>query len=378
LNKLAKSLTMSPNSFHSIRIPRFCIVFLLLMVFMISQSQNEQLLNLDTQDRVNNILVSPKSKLSAYISSDPIIISGNSDFATKAGIYGWSGDGNSSNPYIIENLQIINNTNSSAGISITGVSIYFIIQNNYIEMTGISSNGIELSSTSNVATIQDNIFNNNTGHGVYLYNSDNITILHNNFTNNKGSGFHTWFGTQTKILNNTFYKNDDGLYLRSTSNNILMHNNISSNTVGIFHSGGNTYNTYYNNTFKDNVNYHIHTQPDYEYNNITYNVFDNSSSNIYFSGTVNHNLIYNNNFTNNGGGIRFTVNPSNNSVYNNRFLNNAYGVWSDIGTGKIYNNIFIGNGYAIDIIFYHMQVQLNNYHHQRVQYRQDHFPQYNS
>ncbi|MHA2274653.1 MAG: NosD domain-containing protein [Candidatus Kariarchaeaceae archaeon] len=338
---------MSANSYLPFRIPKFCIVFLLLIILTISQTQNEELLSQNVHDQGNNDLISSRSKLSSYISSDPIIISGDSDFDTKAGIYGWSGNGNYSNPYIIENLQIVNNTNNSYGISITSVSKYFIIRNNYIEMTGISSTGIELTSTSNVGTIHNNIINNNTRYGIYLYNSNNVTVTYNEITDNQNAGLHTYGSSQNTIHYNKFSLNDDGIYLRNSNFNSLMHNNISSNTAGIFHSTGTRYNTYYNNTFNYNVNYHINSHPDFEYNIISYNTFNGSGSNFYFQGNADHNLIYRNNFTNNNGGIRFTSFPTNFSIYENLFIDNEYGIWGAIGSTWVYNNTFIGNDYGI-------------------------------
>jgi ABC-type phosphate transport system substrate-binding protein len=43
---------------------------------------------------------------SAYTVHGTIRIDGDTDFATQAGIEGWSGDGSETNPYIIENYDI--------------------------------------------------------------------------------------------------------------------------------------------------------------------------------------------------------------------------------------------------------------------------------
>ena len=82
-----------------------------------------------------------RNKLSSLTVSDPIVVSGNSDFDSKAITYGWSGNGSSSNPYIIENLSIINSTDSTYGISIS-TTWHFVLRTNYIEMKGEGSSGI--------------------------------------------------------------------------------------------------------------------------------------------------------------------------------------------------------------------------------------------
>ena len=338
------------NKVNSLIPKTICLLFIavfLLFPITINEINNSSIQHTDETTTGNKIL----SKLSSLTSSDPITISGDTDFATQASLNSWPGNGSSTNPYIIQNLQIINNTNSSQGISISGVTKYFIIRNNYIEMTGLNTYGIYLYQTSNVGTIYNNTLYNNTQYGVYLYYSHNTTVSNNYFSYNKQAGLHTFYTNSTTITYNTFDSNNDGIYLRRSSHNLVMHNTISNNTEGIFHQADTNYNTYYNNTFKDNT-YNIHTQPAFDYNNISYNIFDNSSSNIYFSGTVNHNIIAHNNFTN-GGGIRFastTPKPVNNSLYDNLFINNSYGIWSDLTNSKVYNNTFINNGYGIQAI----------------------------
>ena len=337
------------------------ICFFFLAVFLLFPVTIHVTYRPDIQHSGNN---SPDNsfhlKLSSLTVSNPISISGDSDFANQASSHSWLGDGSSSNPYIIQNLQIINNTNSSSGISISSVTKYFIIQNNYIEMTGLNANGISLSQTSNVGTITNNTFFNNTQYGVYLYYSHNTTVSNNSFSYNKQAGLHAFYANQTTIINNSFVDNEynsnsNGIYLRASHYNLLKDNIISRNWYGIFASTGSTHNTFINNTFKDNIN-HILAQSatafPFYYNNFSYNTFDNATtSNIYFSGQANHNIIAHNNFTNNADGIRFTSNPQNNSVYDNRFINNSYGVWGDLSNTKIYNNTFVNNGYGIDVIF---------------------------
>ncbi|MHA2054454.1 MAG: NosD domain-containing protein, partial [Candidatus Hodarchaeales archaeon] len=123
-----------------------------------------------------------RNKLSSLTVSDPIVVSGNNDFDLKASTYGWSGNGTSSNPYIIENLSIINNTGSTYGISIS-TTRYFVIRNNYIEMTGVGSSGIYFSSVNNVGTIYNNTLFNNTLYSIYLSSSNGNKILNNIITN---------------------------------------------------------------------------------------------------------------------------------------------------------------------------------------------------
>lgn len=356
------AVTMTNKNKVNSSIPKvFCFLFLavfLLFPITINEANNTSVQQTNEKTTDNTIL----SKVSSLTSSDPITISSDADFATQASTYSWPGDGSASNPYIIQNLQIINNTNSADGISISGVTKYFIIRYNFIEMTGTSSSGISIDHSSNVGTIYNNTLYNNSQYGVYLYYSHNTTVSNNVFSYNKQAGLHAFFTNQTNILNNEFYdnaynSNSNAIYLRASHYNILKNNTISRNWYGIFHSTGSTHNTYVNNTFKDNIN-NILAQSSssypFDYNNLSYNSFDNSTtSNIYFSGTVNHNIIAHNNFTNNNDGIRFAssvAKPVNNSVYDNLFINNSYGIWSDISNSNIYNNTFINNQYGIEAI----------------------------
>ena len=65
----------------------------------------------------NNNFINSRNKVSSYTISDPISITSDSDFSTQAINNGWAGNGSASNPYIIENLQIVNATNNTNGIS---------------------------------------------------------------------------------------------------------------------------------------------------------------------------------------------------------------------------------------------------------------------
>ena len=148
-----------------------------------------------------------RNKISSLTVSDPIVVSGNNDFDSKAITYGWSGNGSSSDPYIIENLSIINSTDSIYGISISSVTTkYFIVRNNYIEMTGVGSSGVYLYNVDNVGTIYNNTVVNNQDYGIYLYSSHVINITSNIVKNNR-NGIRIYLDGGNRVENNVIQNN---------------------------------------------------------------------------------------------------------------------------------------------------------------------------
>lgn len=64
--------------------------------------------------------------------NQPIAVMNDTDFGAKAELYNWTGTGDPSNPYIIENLSIVND---SVCIFITNTNRHFIIRNCSLKYT---------------------------------------------------------------------------------------------------------------------------------------------------------------------------------------------------------------------------------------------------
>ncbi|MFW9854468.1 MAG: NosD domain-containing protein [Candidatus Thorarchaeota archaeon] len=306
----------------------------------------------------------PLFNLQSYTAHDPVVINGNSDFASQALNEGWLGNGSSSNPYIIENIAIVNSTDGIYGVSIA-TTMYFVIRHSYIEMTGVGSSGIFFSSVNNVGTIYNTTLFNNTQYGIYLSSSDGNNITHNLIQNNHEIGINIWASNANIIEYNTIIENTEitgAIKLTVSSYNKINHNNISYNLNGIAHSSSCDFNTYYNNTFSHNIQYSIWSSSFFEYNNISKNDFIyNGDTIIFFQSFTSHNIFSGNMFENNTGeGVRFASSSDNNSIYDNTFTNNTYGLNSNVGASWVYNNTFKGNSYALRILNGFYGVYQNN------------------
>ncbi|MEM4161381.1 MAG: fibronectin type III domain-containing protein, partial [Thermoplasmata archaeon] len=138
---------------------------------------------------VNEIGEGPKSNEASavpYGGFERIHINGNADFASKAALYGWEGDGSQGNPYIIENYSIDGNGTEYC-IWIENTDVYFVIRNcnvygatDYNDTPG--GTGIALNNVRN-GTLENNKCNNSR-YGIYLYGGSQ----YNNITNNNASG----------------------------------------------------------------------------------------------------------------------------------------------------------------------------------------------
>lgn len=126
----------------------------------------------------NNLKISAENKLDdliKYTPSQEIEIESDSDFVS----YGFTGSGTSIDPYTIENLEIT--TEVFAGISISGTTAHFVIQN--CTILEVMSTGIRMY---DVALGTANITNNtiyNCFRGIWISNSGNTTISNNLFEN---------------------------------------------------------------------------------------------------------------------------------------------------------------------------------------------------
>jgi parallel beta-helix repeat protein len=128
-----------------------------------------------------------------YISHDPIRINSNGEFASMAGLEGWTGDGSPGNPYIIEGYDI-NGSGYGYCIYIGNTTVHFEVKDSYLhEASGIWSfpyypdSGIMLYKIQNGTIINNNISLNNR-HGIHLYYANNNIIVNNNASSNNRDG----------------------------------------------------------------------------------------------------------------------------------------------------------------------------------------------
>lgn len=151
-----------------------------------------------------------------------------------------TGEGTSSNPYLIKNL-IIDAGGLGNGIFIGNSSEYFKIENCTVFNSALDTNygGINLN------YVQNGILVNNTSrdnyHGIKIWSSINIQIIRNRINNNIGGGIEL------------VYTNNSILYLNTVINNLVAigfwwsFNEYNSREKFTYTYQGNTYTNYLGN-----------------------------------------------------------------------------------------------------------------------------------
>jgi parallel beta-helix repeat protein len=139
----------------------------------------------------------------------PIVITSNANFAATALAENWPGNGSSSNPYIIDGLDIDRGGVAGHCISITGTGVYFTISN--CSLTGA---------------------NTASGAGIYLLQVTNARIA-NNILYNNFFGIHLDWGALSTVANNNCSANGEGIWLDDSDDNTVANNTCTNNGVGI-------------------------------------------------------------------------------------------------------------------------------------------------
>ncbi|MHA2105814.1 MAG: right-handed parallel beta-helix repeat-containing protein, partial [Candidatus Hodarchaeales archaeon] len=292
----------------------------------------------------DNIYTLIKPAIKAVSPHDPISIDGNADFATQAGIEGWQGNGSQSNPYIIENYFINNDSNN--GISIRNSNVFFIIRN--VWANGSVPYGFYLDNTDNGA-----LYNNsatNTQNGFQLLYSDYNTLVGNNASD--GEGFRVQWSNNNILTYNTATNCPIvGFYLESSSQNFLTNNTAdNSNNFG-FYLASTHQNTFINNTAISNVVYGFHLYSSTQNSFTSNNIINQNSHGFYFRGSSNLNSLSLNTVSDNNGAGAYIDDSSENTLSQNIFENNGYGVrlTSSTAFNIVIDNIFISNSFG-DVI----------------------------
>ncbi|MCE7737355.1 MAG: hypothetical protein GPJ54_20870, partial [Candidatus Heimdallarchaeota archaeon] len=247
---------------------------------------------------------------SAYTLVSPIYIDGN--FSSTATLMGWVGDGSSTSPYIIENIEI-QGTEFDTLITIANTVDYFIIRNSFIHG---GDRGIFLDNADR-GSITSNVVSNNTSHGIVLASASRVNITDNQISYN-GNGVFSFFPFLILVSGNEIHHNTlVGVDLEQSSNNTVSNNDVHHNPIGILMQ------------FQSQSL----TQSSYVLHN---NVHDNSEQGIYLdrSKIV---QVYNNTVYRNGDGIRNNAGEDNH-IYENVIEDNKYGIYI-IGGLQDTNNI---------------------------------------
>ena len=305
----------------------------------------------------------------------PVHIFDDSDFTS----YGFSGEGTSEQPYLIENLTMITDivaitifnttkhfivrncliSSGSIGIHVDLVAFQTaIIENNYIT-SGPLDHCIAISYSSG-AIIRDNICKNGMhGIGIYdshstiisnntcinnnddainSYGSGNILIKNNYCTGSSLSGINLYNAGLPTIINNTCnYNNWHGISVSHSTSITVVNNTCSENRfsgIALAYSNG----LVKNNTFADN-NVGIRLSNSKQ-GNYTHNMIErNEGYGIYVSANSNNNIVHSNNFTDNNLG-------GSSQAYDSGMDN----IWCDEinQIGNFWNDWFTDDPYPID------------------------------
>jgi parallel beta-helix repeat protein len=171
-----------------------------------------------------------------------------------------------------------------------------------------------------MTTIQGNSMTN-TGFGVMVFSSSNITIALNRLLNAGAEGVYLYEGSQCMISSNLINTGGHGIYLAYDSNsNFIWNNSITGNNEGIYFTGFDSAHPSRLNTITGN------------------NISGNAVDGIWLQYAQGNTISWNN-VSGNGYGIRLnSTSTSANRLFLNNFTGNAVNAYSDCPAGSNYWN----------------------------------------
>ncbi|MFH0815875.1 MAG: NosD domain-containing protein [Methanobacteriota archaeon] len=344
----------------------------------------------------------PAGKWTAYVAHAPIRIDSNADFNAAHGVS--TGNGTSSNPWIIENWEIsgeesgycmyIGNTtdcftvrgchlHDAYGIGITPYFldsglILFNARNGTIMNNTASSNdnaGFHIVGSSNSVVVADNTAIYNI-EGIIIESSSGVTLMGNNVSSNYDDGIYTYEASGNFIINNTAINTFNGIHIVSSDDNIITGNAVSSSSdgIGIYFelSGGNmlsdnTANSSLYGIYLDSSNGNIlenntansnYEDGIYVFESIGNVISDNIASLNGWSGIClffnsdNNTMIRNVVFSNEECGIEIDSSASNKVFKNSATLNHYFGIYLDAASDFVLanNTVSSNDGCGIYVI----------------------------
>lgn len=333
---------------------------------------------------------------SDYQEINPLVIIGNDDWQQLANSVPWcNGSGNIDDPYIINNVYI-NGRNQNNCVTIINTSVYFIIQNcfinnskDYYTFAGIYLENVENSMILNnillfhytgikLLNSHNNLIKNNLlescYYGIHLRASSNNIISNNKVKFNEIKGISVLQDSNFNLIyeNNINHSGFDGITVLDTNNNEIFNNTILNFEYrGIFTNG---YTLIKNNVIKNgeiailvwgysnNItgNRFKNCGISFSKNSFTYSLEELSSQIIDISNLVNGNPVYyyvnesglsSNNFTN--AGQILLVHCNNSKISNLTISNTTEGIFSYLSRNLTISSCKIENttGYAINLEF---------------------------
>ncbi|MHA1199000.1 MAG: right-handed parallel beta-helix repeat-containing protein, partial [Candidatus Heimdallarchaeaceae archaeon] len=144
---------------------------------------------------------------------------------------GFSGTGNSNDPFVISNLSIT--TSASRGIEIVDTTVHFVISSCYMESDGY---GIEIDNAApGTVTIINCTMNGNTWDGIYISDTESVSIINSTITSNDAEGIKLNQSPGALIFNNTVEDNAEmGISLWHSSNSTLIDNTMVKDAIYLY------------------------------------------------------------------------------------------------------------------------------------------------
>jgi len=366
---------------------KISILMLVLSLFILN-SKSFQLIHIETNE--NNINYQHFEYLNLEISGtiieDPIFINGS---ATGVEAHNWAwaedqdwctGTGSLNDPYVIENLSIDGN-NQTTCIEIHNSDKVLIIRNCTVFNSRSESDpgaGIWLENVTNSIlsnnecfenaygifmeqcsynTITENTASNNAWAGIHIFQCINNTISNNIANNNVGVEFESigiclWLCDFNNVSENVANYNKYGIWLSSqvtiwgSHNNTISNNTASYNEVVIVLYGilGRCYdNLVSGNIVSNNLNYGIRVSRSPQNIFCKNTIEDNENDGIYLYKESHNNTISENIIKNNGQiGLKIGNQSYWNLIYYNCFIGNNLNAQDD-GTENEWDNGISGN-----------------------------------
>ncbi len=237
-------------------------ILILLIIRRLSITDNKYITNID--DKSNDILIdNPTPKSSGFWELEAIVLINDSATGVDAQNWTWaiaqewcSGVGNSTHPFLIENVSITVDS-VSAGLLIVNSNSTTYFKLNNITITNLGGDGLELNNVSNGIIISSD-FNLNRGTGINMTNVNDTAITSTYALNNTLDGIYAVNSSFNEFTVDCSGNGRYGLNLVNSDNNTITLSDFFDNVdagVVILETGedDSLNNEIYGNTFENNT-----------------------------------------------------------------------------------------------------------------------------
>lgn len=245
--------------------------------------------------------------------------------------YWCQGLGSSVDPYVIKNLTI-DGEKTEICFEIRNSNVFFILQDCSLynsTYAGLQDPGLKLDTVTNGIIINNHIYDNQNG--IYLRYCNDSSISNNIINDNSKYGVYVFNGFYNNITNNIIQDNSHGIRFHSSTNNRAIDNLITLCSYGFSFQYGHDNILSNNRIFNSTIDgFYLFSS---DRNTIKGNLIQNTSRyGIYTYDSSNDNLIYLNQFAQNDVNA-YDATP------NNQWDNGSIGnYWDDYNGGDLDDN----------------------------------------